>query len=392
MSKNLEDKIKSSENFFSKNFSVGNNEKYVEFLKKEFSEDLGEQFQEIYAKKLEGDLKSFSPKDTLNQIALEAAHDISLYSNNAFKHIANIEFLKDEILAKQAERSQIPSDYVVMEFKSNNDIIYADYVLNKDGINKMYDGTIATHETAYLENKILVTQDEYDSLLAEYMAFKYPKIWKQVSEDRYDDMLCVLPPINHKNIKGTTFFQMSEREMGNITKTFAHKDGNYFESFQKTNVDFNELKKDIDKLQKHLLTYKNHSKIVFMNQSDNSHEFGKIRKAFVAEIGAQNDWAYVEMNRLYDDQMINGINYLENYSIDGVFFTLIKPDSISDEVLEETKEYFRKNRDSLGFAVIAYGNKTNSDVNEKKDLVGDYILDKDVPADAGTEQNTELGV
>jgi len=56
------------------------------------------------------------------------------------------------------------------------------------------------------------------------------------------------------------------------------------------------------------------------------------------------------------------------------------------DTLKPINEYIIEIKESNGYK------EYSSSIVEKKDLVGDYILDKDVPVDAGTEQNTELGV
>ena len=52
--------------------------------------------------------------------------------------------------------------------------------------------------------------------------------WKEITEDRYDEMLNVLPPEKWQIVDGVDIFRMSEYYTGNITEHYAALFGKYF--------------------------------------------------------------------------------------------------------------------------------------------------------------------
>ena len=64
-------------------------------------------------------------------------------------------------------------------------------------------------------------------LAAEDAQFLEP--WKECTEERYQDMLEVLPPQKWERVNGVSIFRMSEYYTSDITRHFAHVGGKYFE-------------------------------------------------------------------------------------------------------------------------------------------------------------------
>lgn len=58
---------------------------------------------------------------------------------------------------------------------------------------------------------------------------KFVTPWKEITQERWDEMLEVLPPQKWKTVRGVEIFQMSERTFGNITGHFARVGDRCFE-------------------------------------------------------------------------------------------------------------------------------------------------------------------
>lgn len=66
----------------------------------------------------------------------------------------------------------------------------------------------------------------------------YVAPWKEITEERFHDMLNVLPPERWERVRGVSIFRMSERTCGDITSHFAQRGQRYFEgSFRVTPYD-----------------------------------------------------------------------------------------------------------------------------------------------------------
>lgn len=115
-------------------------------------------------------------------------------------------------------------------------------VLDKEG--KSHWGSHTYREYAEA-SMFFVAENEMLQLFEISCAKQYPSEWREIEEYRYFDMLNVLPPLSLETAKNVTIFQMSEREIANITRTFATYQGRYFESFQKTRADANVLAEEV---------------------------------------------------------------------------------------------------------------------------------------------------
>lgn len=74
---------------------------------------------------------------------------------------------------------------------------------------------------------------------------KYVGPWKLITEDRYREMLGVLPPEKHLTVDGVTFFRLCEYMCGNITQHFAAYGNKYLEACRPTNVSYSSMAKDV---------------------------------------------------------------------------------------------------------------------------------------------------
>jgi len=86
-----------------------------------------------------------------------------------------------------------------------------------------------------------LTSSEYAAIYNIYCKNTYPTTWEKIEEKEFDNQLNVLPPKRHEQIHSMTFFQSSEKELGNITRTFAKFGDKFFKSYQKSNVDYGKL-------------------------------------------------------------------------------------------------------------------------------------------------------
>lgn len=76
---------------------------------------------------------------------------------------------------------------------------------------------------------------EFFKELDRFNKIKYCYPWKEVSEDRYWDMLWCLPPEKFTNFKGWNIFRMSEKLTGAITTHFMEFEWKFYEgSFDTT--------------------------------------------------------------------------------------------------------------------------------------------------------------
>ena len=74
----------------------------------------------------------------------------------------------------------------------------------------------------------LLTWSQLEPKLENALSIKYPGEWKEITEDRYDEMLGCLPPEKWQTVDGVDIFRMSERQELNYTSHFAQYKGRYF--------------------------------------------------------------------------------------------------------------------------------------------------------------------
>ena len=84
----------------------------------------------------------------------------------------------------------------------------------------------------------------------------YLKPWKEITEERYNEMLGVLPPEKWKTVSGVSIFRMSEYITSNITAHFVARkasptcgygcsDMEYFTAYRRTTWDYNNVVKEL---------------------------------------------------------------------------------------------------------------------------------------------------
>lgn len=226
--------------YFTEDFKLGNNEIFAKHLEKHFGEKVSNSFKNYFVNELDGDLKTFTPNSDRNIIVIESIFKNDLQNDEHIKNCIDLQVVKNELKnpIAQENRSSIPLDYLVME--NLNDVFY-EFQLDKNGQVEDYKGEVHTNETEFLKGNLLITPNEHEKFYHAFIKVKYPTQWKGVSEDRFYEMLEVMPPKNHNNVNGVEFFQLAEMQTSNITNTFAQKNGKFYESFQRTNVDFTDL-------------------------------------------------------------------------------------------------------------------------------------------------------
>lgn len=74
----------------------------------------------------------------------------------------------------------------------------------------------------------LVSEAEFDEMLeAHYDTLKTEPV--EITEERFDEMLEVLPPCRWGTVRGIEMFHVSERLTGNLVSWFARVGGRFFE-------------------------------------------------------------------------------------------------------------------------------------------------------------------
>lgn len=114
--------------------------------------------------------------------------------------------------------------------------------LNEFGVSGHGDSTFKD----FLDEEFkFLTKAEYAVVYDVFTKETYSKNWVEIDNGFYMEKLEVLPPRNHSTINNVEFFQSSERELGNITATFAKVRDKTFKSYQETTVDFCKLGKEL---------------------------------------------------------------------------------------------------------------------------------------------------
>jgi hypothetical protein len=114
--------------------------------------------------------------------------------------------------------------------------------LNEFGVSSYGDSTFKD----FLDNEYkFLTKAEYAVVYDTFIKETYSNAWVEIDNSFYMEQLEVLPPRNHSTINNVEFFQSSERELGNITGTFAKVGDKTFKSYQTTTVDFYNLEKEV---------------------------------------------------------------------------------------------------------------------------------------------------
>lgn len=240
-------KFKSELLLFAGDFKVGNNELYAKYLEETFGKKVATAFVDYFTKTLGGDIQSFTPTKDRNEIVIKALIESGLENSAHVENCISLQEMRFKIKDSktQEDRSRTPDDYIVMENLNN---IYCELRFEKNGEYTDYDGNLRTYETEFLNGNLLLTPEEYNEFFTAFNKVAYPVEWNEISEDRFYDMMNVLPPLNHQSLEGVEFFQIEEMQTSNITNTFANLNGKYYESFQKTTADFSALAKEIKDL------------------------------------------------------------------------------------------------------------------------------------------------
>ena len=86
-----------------------------------------------------------------------------------------------------------------------------------------FNESIETMRKRYPDAEITLVERAADRITE---AFKEPV--REITADEYDDMLCVLPPMDYKCGEGWTSFKMCERTSGIITGIYATNGDKYY--------------------------------------------------------------------------------------------------------------------------------------------------------------------
>ena len=105
--------------------------------------------------------------------------------------------------------------------------------LSEDGKSFYSDKTEADY---IAEGYIIVSDEEFSAKVKEWED-KLCGDWKEISEERYEEMLDILPPVAWYN----GGFFMSERFTGNISAFLQKWGGKYYESLQRMSTPRNEI-------------------------------------------------------------------------------------------------------------------------------------------------------
>lgn len=152
--------------------------------------------------------------------------------------------------------------------------IYIDTIF-ENGINKF----CSTTKEQYLnDGYVILSEDEAKKQIDEAIENKYFNSVSIIDEDRYYDMMEVLPPL--KMFKGC--FMMLEKEINDVTKAFVNINDSYFELFVRTSWDYKTI---INQLLTLLL--KQYKKVC--DSHDWDYEFNNIEEV------KNNDGAYLHL-------------------------------------------------------------------------------------------------
>lgn len=204
---------------------------------------IGFKFKDVF-EKFKSEQSSFSLKD-FNKYYNE------VYENNMFDLIIEdkfIDHIKSESVKRKNEVNSILTGDKNRVLRENiyvmNDLSkpYIQCELNVFGKSDYSDSNYKDFDD---ENYHFLTNSEYAAIYHIYCKNAYPTTWEETDEKEFDDRLNVLPPKRHEQINGVVFFMSSEKMLGNITQTFASFEGKFFKSYQKTNVDYSSLSKDV---------------------------------------------------------------------------------------------------------------------------------------------------
>jgi len=75
----------------------------------------------------------------------------------------------------------------------------------------------------------ITTVGEAAKLIRERADIKYISPAKEITEDRYNYALEVLPPLHYQNNEHGTTFKLSEFNFSTITNIYCHTNGKYYE-------------------------------------------------------------------------------------------------------------------------------------------------------------------
>jgi hypothetical protein len=78
-------------------------------------------------------------------------------------------------------------------------------------------------------------------LLAAAQDAAYLRPWKEITEERWDEMLKILPPEKWQTVRGVNIFRMCEYTCGNITTHFARVGSRFFEGSFRTTTAYEDL-------------------------------------------------------------------------------------------------------------------------------------------------------
>jgi len=87
--------------------------------------------------------------------------------------------------------------------------------------------------------------EEVEPQLEAAQDFEYIRPWKEIDDERWDEMLNVLPPEKWQTVRGVNIFRMSEYYTSNITTHFAKLGGRYFERQCRTTEKYETLAAEV---------------------------------------------------------------------------------------------------------------------------------------------------
>lgn len=119
-------------------------------------------------------------------------------------------------------------------------------MVNGEYVSSIYKKTLADVRAEYHGSAIEVMElDAAYTLYEAAQIAKYCKPPKEVTEERFWDMLEVLPPVSWVRFAGEETFKLSERTIGNITLICARIGQKYYEYQGDIRTDHNDIIKHI---------------------------------------------------------------------------------------------------------------------------------------------------
>lgn len=137
----------------------------------------------------------------------------------------------------------------------------------------------------------ILTYEEMEPMIAAAEEARYIHPWKEITAERWHEMLNILPPQKWQTVAGVELFRMMEYTTGNITAHFARVNGRHFTGERRSTADYRTLAAEVS--------------LAMLRLTLNPSQLRDARDWL-----AENNWGDIEAEdvaNLSDIEVINGI-------------------------------------------------------------------------------------